>query len=168
MSNAKYGNILRQGNVEKEVWNRTGAIIEMLTYGQVLAFQGDATNNLSMMYQGLQLMLDILTPDFVERYDAEGKLLAYVKSDTAAVKKRLTGSQTIKFRNYRQALDAARRLQTISEVNMVSNKSQSVAARDNAYRILQALKYDLLMDCEHLGYNAKLTDKTDLYREGNQ
>lgn len=106
------------------------------------------------MYQGLQGLLDQITPDFEEVQRTEEK--------TVVVK----GMMTKKFSTYRGILDVGNRQYNIS-LDPSIDRSITVQLRNKAYQNFQKLKYNLIQECERLGYNAKKTDASDVYREGN-
>lgn len=146
---------LNAGNIDKDVWNRMDHILRMLSYWQSYISWSDINKDLEGMYQGVQGMLDVLTADFEENgVNKDGK------------KTVLRGILTTKFQEYRKTLDQANNLNQLSRQPNQSTAMRG-AMRNSAYRKLQTLKYSLLQECERLGYNAKKTDTSEAYREGN-
>lgn len=152
---------LNKGVTEKEIWNRMDHILRLISTAQMYVAYGDINQNLPTMYQGLQLLLDTITPDFEEH---EFKLNE--KNEKEKTGKILKGIKTERFKTYRTMLDSGLNL-----YNQSTNKAHDVATRitlrNLAYRKFQTLKYYLLQECETLGYNAKKTNTSDSYLEGN-
>lgn len=152
---------LNQQNIDVERWNRMDHILRLISNSQMYVTYGDINGDLKAMYQGLQMLLDTITPDFTEKPSAEEIKQKGLKPGII-----YRGAATKKFQNYRKILDEANGLSNQSNNSTIQpNIRQQL--RNNAYKKLQTLKYALLQECEKLGYNARKTDTTDAYREGN-
>lgn len=146
---------LNERNEETERWNRMDHILRFISYSQSLIAWADMNKDLHSMYQGAQLLLDTITPDFDEPGENEqGKKI------------RLRGMKTKKFMEYRKLLDNAQSLNNKSNDPSLDQDNRS-RLRNSAYKKLQTLKYQLLQECERLGYNARKSDSADSYRQGN-
>lgn len=150
---------LNQSNVETERWNRMDHMLRLISWSQIQITIGDDRNDLHTMYQGCQSLLDTITPDFSEKPKEEDKD-KYPKGTI------LRGPLTYKFRTYRTLLDQAQMLNNRSGDPSLDSETRT-RLKNSSYKKLQTLKYLLLQECEKLGYNAKKTDRTDVYREGN-
>lgn len=132
-------------------------ILRLISYGQTYITFGDVNRDLDSMYQGCQILLDSLAPDFEEKEtDAEtGKV------------KILKGMKTKRFIEYRKILDQARSLSNSSRQRSSFDNDLRRKMENASYQKYQKLKYSLLQECERLGYNARKTDTAEAYRDGN-
>ena len=147
---------LNTSNIETERWNRMDHILRFLSYGQSYITYGDINRHIPSMYQGCQIILDTITPDFSE----DGGV------NEAGKRFKNRGMKTKRFGKYRLLLDQSMKLYNAS-MNPNYDRGNRDQLLNSAYRKLQTVKYMLLQECETLGYNAKKTDTTDAYREGN-
>lgn len=146
---------LNAGNIDKETWNRQDHILRLFSYWQTHISFGDIQKDLEAMYQGIQGFLDLLTPDFEETQKNEQGMKVTTK-----------GRKTKLFADYRKRLDQAHNLANLSQSRQYDPETR-VALRNSSYKKFQELKYDVFQEAERLGYNAKRTDTSEAYREGN-
>lgn len=153
---AKSSKDLNRGDIDVERWNRMDQIVRLIGYAQTYISYGDINQDIPSMYQGAQMMLDTITPDFEE-----------VGKNDNGFTVTLRGIKTKRFLQYRLLLD-----QSMSLFNRSRDASLDLSVRSSlrngAYRKLQVLKYSLLQECDRLGYNAKKSNSADTYRDGNQ
>lgn len=153
---------LNEANIETERWNRMDHILRFITNAQSMIATGDYYQNPPTMYQGLQLLLDTITPDFKEEVPIPPEL----RQKGERTKKTLRGYQTKKFQELRKLLDQGLQLYTLSMDRTTDYETRRICS-NRSYRTMQLLKYRLLQECEILGYNAKKVNTSDAYREGN-